>query len=91
MMNFFFWLMTSCTPENSAASILTVEDGRTGSPRTVGKYLPHYMYVRENSNLYIVTCRAVFKKHVPAATDTHAIIEVLLEMGFSTVVLVNEL
>jgi hypothetical protein len=26
-------------------------------------------------------------KHVPMATDTHATIEVLLEMGFSTVVI----
>jgi hypothetical protein len=38
---------------------------------------------------HIVTCRAVygqrFGKHVPAATDTHATIEVLLETKFSTV------
>jgi hypothetical protein len=37
---------------------------------------------------YIIACRAVSRqrlgKHVPAATDRHATIEVLLEMGFST-------
>jgi hypothetical protein len=94
MKNVVFWHMKSCTPENSAASILTVEDGRIGSPRTVGKDPPHYMQVPEHSTLYITECRAVSRqqlgKHFPAATDTHAPTEALLEAGFSTVVRAEE-
>jgi hypothetical protein len=41
-------------------------------------------------NIYIVTCRAVYRQrlreHFPAATYTHAKLEVLLEPGVSTMV-----
>jgi hypothetical protein len=45
----------------------------------------------KNILAFRAVCRQRLGKHVPAATDTHATIEVLLEAGFSAVVRAEEL
>jgi hypothetical protein len=64
MKNVVFCHMTSCSLQNSAASIFPVEDGKTGSLRTGDKHLSHYMSVPEDGNLCIVECRAVSRQRL---------------------------